>query len=397
MDEKNVQSQSGQGKRVRVFGTGDDHIVTGSRWDECKRIHTWIADEVRREKPDLFVNGGDIFHKASTPEEREFAAEWVQSIADVCPFIMTRGNHDATLDTSILGRLSARHPIIAEQGAAVHIVAGVAVAAVAWPKRSNLAVNAPGASPEELDQLTRQAFQNVMRGLGQQLAEHDGPRLGLGHFMTDGAKTSTGQPLVGHSGSVGLDDLALLGAPLTLMSHIHLPQSFELNGQEFVYMGSPYRRDYGEDEVKSYTVAEYDGPRLVGWHRVETPCTAMLLREADWQTSPDGSAGFTTVWEPSLSAGAEVRLRFTCSASQRSGAVHAAEALKREWLDAGAVSVLLDPQTTTVSTAKAPQIAEADTTAEKLRMLWQHRNEDVPPWRAARLMDKLAEIESEAG
>ncbi len=384
---------------MKIFGTGDDHIVRGSRWEECRRIHEWIADEVRREKPDLFVNGGDLFDKTSTPEEREFAAEWIKSIADVCPFILTRGNHDAENDTLIMSRLSARHPIIVEQGAGVHLIGGAAVAAVAWPKRSNIAINAPaGASAEHLDLITREALQNLFRGLGQQLAQHDGPRLGLGHFMVNGSKSSTGQPLIGQSMSCGLEDLALLGAPLTLMSHIHLPQNFEFNGCEFVYMGSPYRRDYGEAEVKSYTVAEYDGPRLVEWHRVTTPCAPMLQFETAWWSRPDGSAAFTTVFNPhDIEAGSEIRFRFSYSPEQRSAAVHAAEELERLWLDSGAADVKLDPQTLTVSTAKSPEIAEADTTEEKLRLMWRARGEVVEPEREGRLMDKLAEIRMEAG
>lgn len=385
---------------MRIFGTGDNHIVRGSRWEECKRIHSWLAEEVRREKPDLFVDGGDLFHKASTPEEREFAAEWITSIADVCPFILTRGNHDRIDDTLIMSRLSARHPIIVEQGAQVHIIGGVAVAAVAWTKRSNIAVNAPAnASAEVLDLITREALRNVLRGLGQQLAEHDGPRLGLGHFMTDGAIASTGQPMVGHCGSIGLDDLALMGAPITLMSHLHLPQQFELNGQEFVYMGSPYRRDYGENEVKSYTVVEYDGARLVGWHRVTTPCTPMILMELEWGhriPGEDDTYQFMGVMDADTT-GAEVRLRYKVSADRRSEAAFEAESIKHSMIAGGAKSVILEPETITVSTTKAPEIALANTVEDKIRALWKHRAEDVSPERDASIMGKLAEIESEVG
>ena len=81
---------------MKIVASGDHHFDEHSpRWAECLRIHRWMADEVRRRKPDLFLSGGDIYERASTPVERSAVAEWLTVLAETCPVIIAKGKYES--------------------------------------------------------------------------------------------------------------------------------------------------------------------------------------------------------------------------------------------------------------------------------------------------------------
>src|SRR3972149_2271674 len=60
------------------------------------------------------------------------------------------------------------------------------------------------AGGEETGAIASELLRDVLRGLGERLAAHDGPRVLLAHAMVDGSRTSAGQPLVGLELSISL-------------------------------------------------------------------------------------------------------------------------------------------------------------------------------------------------
>lgn len=378
---------------TRVIASGDHHWQASSqRWGECRRIHEWIADFVEREKPDLFASGGDLYERASTPEEREAVAAWATRIANVCPLIITRGNHDKELDVLLLRRIRAKHPILVEERCGVHVVGGVAVGAIAWPSRANLAAMlGRDVSLDTREDIEREALRDVLRGVGHQLDTHaDKPRIGLGHFMCDGAETSTGQPLIGHALSVGLSDLALLNADAVIMAHIHKPQDWQTrlaDGRTMpvIYTGSPFRTAYGESEEKSVTVLDFDGPRLAHWERVATPCQPMVLLESEWTDGFDAPIELIDAER----TGADVRFRYTAAVEHKEVARAAANEIRKELLDLGAARVTLEAVTRQTKRARTPEITSAKTLPEKLRHAWASRGLDITEEQARRCFAKL--------
>lgn len=393
---------------TRVLASADHHFDQHSRFEECRRVHSWMVDVARREQVDLFVSGGDIYERGSTPTEREAVAEWLTEMAEVCPVVIAKGNHDRALDCAILARLRTRLPIIVEEQAAVHVVGGVAVATVAWPERARVLALMGDAAPASRDDATQEALRGVLRGLGQKLGAHQGPTMLLGHFMCDGAVTSTGQPLLGQPIRVGLTDLALAGADVTIMGHIHRAQRFEHDGRAFWYPGSPFRTDFGQTERKVALLVDYETADERGaghdWPRVEeieTPATPMLHVYAEWCQVPDLSGErdippglFTDGPIPDVT-GAEVRLRYCVESDYREAAKAAAAEMRDEVIKLGAQSVKVEEQVVAATRARVPEIARARTTAEKLVALRTSKGEQLEPARVARLDEKLSQLEQE--
>lgn len=329
---------------LRVAVIADSHFDEGSRFEECVRLHEWIARDVASRGVDVIVHAGDIFERKSTPAERRAVAEWLGCCADIAPVLIVRGNHDAVGDLAIFARLRTKHPVIVEEACGVHVLenracpgcgrlqriegegeagqggvrrcvddgagAGcgrewrrraVAVGAFAWPRKAELlarlrAQEARARSRQDTDAVAGEALRLVLQMVGEQLAAHNGPRLLLAHAMVRGSATSTGQPLVGCDIELGLEDLGLARADLVAIGHVHKGQDWQWAGAPVVYPGSPRRTAFGEVEPKGYVLASFeeldgelaaDAPadgrrwRLGSWERIEVPATPMLLLEGE--------------------------------------------------------------------------------------------------------------------
>lgn len=390
---------------MKILASGDHHFHrAGPRWEECMRIHAWMVELARERGVDLFLSGGDMTEHASTAEEREAIADWLQCMASTCPVVVADGNH-APGHTGIMRRLRTPFPVIVEERARVHRVASArggvaAIAAVAWPSRASLAASIGRALPgDAADDVAREALRGVLLGMRTELDAHDGPRILLGHFMVDGSVTSVGQPLVGHAFNVGLSDLALAGAHLGVMAHVHKPQEWVFDGVTYAYTGSPYRTAYGETEEKSVLLAEFDGPRLVSLERIPTPCTGMLLGEDEWGWSEERQRFEWLVgWhglDPDEAQGAEVRLRFHVAPDQREGARLAAEAVKADLLARGAASVKVEEVVRPHATARAPEIGTAEGLPAQLDAYWRAAGVSLTDGRKTRLLGMAESLRGE--
>jgi DNA repair exonuclease SbcCD nuclease subunit len=246
------------------------------------------------------------------------------------------------------------------------------------------------------------ALRAVLRGLGDEMdvagVDGRGPRVFLGHVMARGSRTSTGQEMLGMPLELGLEDLALVRADAYLLGHIHLGagNEWQIGDSPALYGGSPRRCTFGEPEVKSYTVLEFeDGPegRLVSWERVPTPCVAMVHLEEEW----DAEAGrFPWIEEAEFPPGAELRLRYRVAADQRDAARRSAQEVADRYRERGAVSVKLEEQVIASTRARTPEVAAAKTLADKIAALWEARKDVPDPVRREAIVSKLGELEGAA-
>lgn len=375
---------------MRLLATGDNHWCERIRFEDCIKVHAFMVEVARDAKIDLFLDGGDVFEAASNALERRESFGWVRQICEVARGVWVKGNHDARFELALLRMLETKHPLIVEEGAGVHYVAGAAIAAVAWPERA--AIMAAAGSIQGTEEGVREGLRAVFRGLGAQLAQHDGPRIGLGHLMIDGSIASTNQPLLGMPINVSLSDLALLQAHIGFASHIHKAQRHDVFGVPWVLPGSPFRTDHSQLEPKSIVLAEFDGQRLVKVEEIPTPCTPMRdIESAYGQHGFDALRGVKNIRELD---GAEVRWRIVVPAEQREECDRHA----REWAEKlvadGAKSVKIEIETAVETRARAPEVAAAKGAVEKIQAHWASVGFD-PGERRDPMLLKVAELEQE--
>lgn len=415
----------------RVAIIADSHFDEASRFEECIRIHDWIADECKRRDVDLVLHSGDVYERKSTPKEREAVARWVQRITQTAPIVIVRGNHDALGDLPLLERLETDHTVEVVERADRVIAGQCVIACIGWPNKASIL--ALGAESHEVGELVAgDALRNVIRGLGADIARENKdelletnsyPRIVLMHAMVRGSKVSTGQPLVGCDLEVGLDDLRLANADLYALGHIHKPQCWdeagpstyfepEVEGSRYpvsalpdvVYPGSPRRTSYGELEDKHFVIATFDDAgKLVDVEYVKTPSTPMAHLRAEYATEHVGLPGDVLVpagifydsapvseW---CAQGAEIRVRYYVEPEHRDAAKVAAEALKSELLELGASDVKLEPIVETTTRARAPELAQVSTLTEKLDAYWRAKDTVPDEVRRRKLLEKTALLE----
>lgn len=376
---------------MKIAVIADSHFDESSRFEECIRLHDWMAEDMAARGVELVLHAGDVFERKSTPTERRAVADWLRKCGEIAPVVIVRGNHDALRDLAIFSRLRTKHPIIVEEAVGVHVVNGVAVAALAWPRKAELLARLDASTGHEAsEQIAGDVLRDVLRGLGVQLAAHDGPRVLLAHAMVRGSVTSLGQPLVGCDLEIGLEDLALARAHLVAIGHIHKGQDWSFGDAPIVYPGSPRRTAFGEVEEKAYVVAAFKGAQLVGWERVVVPATRMVLLEGRF----DAEAGDIVVDIPDDVVGAEIRFRYSVESDRREAA-RVAASKKRGLLTTilGAASVKVEEVVEATTRARAPEIAEAVSIADKLEVFWRAKGIEVSPERKERLFSKLVEAE----
>lgn len=399
-----------------VAASADNHFNINSRWDECTRIHRFIADDMDQRGVDLFCAPGDFFERASKPVERNGVRELLQRIAENRPVIGVRGNHDSLEDLAIYNHIRSKWPITIEEGASVRPVqtpAGVAmVACVAWPRKAQLlSMLGNEVSRQDSELEVREQLRILMLGLRTELLKHDGPRILVMHAMLCGARTSIGQPLVGCDLEVSEQELALTEADVILLGHVHKPQETEYNGIPIIYTGSPYATEYGETEDKSYVIVEFadkrdvQGKILKTWYRVPTPRTPMVLLNARYlpdrnefyySSFHSNTENFTAddgLFDWSKIPGADVRFRYTVNSDDSDSAKRAALRKEQELLSAGAVAVKVESVLNPTTRARAPEMSEAQSMSDELQIYWSRRN--VEPDRVKRLLAKHGQIETE--
>jgi exonuclease SbcD len=386
---------------TKVALVADSHFDQHSRFDECIRLHDWIADDAAARGVTLTLHAGDVYERKSTPLERQAAAAWFQRMADLGSVFVARGNHDALDDLPLLERLETRHAIRVFERAGVLPIGPTfgdgAIAVLGWPQRGHLhaALAGAGMSHELVEAAAGDALRAVLRGLGGQLALHGGPKLLLAHAMVRGSMTSTGQPLVGCDFEIGLDDLELANADAYLLGHIHKGQAWKIGDAPCIYPGSPRRTAFGEIEAKGYVVLELDEHGLIGWEFVEAPATPMVQVDATW-FADGGNGGIMTPggWRATLDQvrGAEVRLRYSVPADRREQARAQGAELVEQMLRAGAISVKVEEEVLAETRARAPEVAAAATLADKLLALWELKQFE-PGSRLDALLGKASALE----
>jgi exonuclease SbcD len=368
----------------------DSHFSERSRWDECIRIHDWIADDMEARGVDLVLHAGDVFDAKSTPTERLAVATWLQRVATYAPIVIVRGNHDSLGDLELMGRISSKHLIVVEEAVGVHHVAGVSVACLAWPRKAELMARMVAAGHEQTEQGVSANLKAILLGFRAELERCAHTRVLLTHAMVRGSTTSTGQLLVGCDAEIGTDDLECAGADFVALGHIHQHQEFEsTEGVPIVYPGSPRRTSFGEVEKKGYVVVVVDNVG-VRWEFIESPATQMILLEAEWD---DEARTLVGMHLPTDVVGAELRLRYMVPAHKRDAAKRIAEEFKTEAIARGAKLVKLEEVVDPVVRARAPEVAEAKTPADKLVAYWKARGE-MPLAREKMLLAKVDLLEA---
>ena len=393
---------------MRILHLADVHLLLrGPRSGECRRILDWIAEHAADVRADAAVIAGDVFDRLSTPEDREYLADWLGLIAEAAPMVFAiRGNHDHLVDQRLFNRFYGNVLVVTEPS--VQSFSDVTLAFLPWPDLGRLAAHmGPGASIADRRAGARAALLDVLRGFRADPGLRPGtPSLLVCHLPVLGASVDSGQPVATTDElALSADELLECGAAGVAAGHVHLRQQMRSgDGRPVFYAGAPFRGSFGEATGnKGGLIWDWvDGAwKVTPWN---VPARRMLLVEAGLgQDVPEDGGGMFLDYRgpdgggdlcaPTDVEDAEVRLRVSFQAEYREAALGIAEQDKREMLGLGAFSVAIDPQPIMVQRTRCVEIAAARTMGEKVAAWARAADVEVP----AGAEEKLAALEAEVG
>lgn len=395
---------------IKLALTADNHRNLSRRRAESDRVHNAMLEEWKRREVDFIGFAGDFNECGMSDEDVIANAKYLRECAQIAPTFLIDGNHGIPGELGIYDHriwpLAGANQITVEPHAGVHVIktrkGPLAVAGVSFPQKQHLIATLGDIPLEDIDRIASEQLRNLFLGLGVKVRELGLPTIALIHGTVTGSKFSDARPPTTEGMILGLHDIHLIGADLTVVGHYHLGSDFKVNSASIVIPGSPYRNNHGESDTKSWVYAEFDTSVVnaepgvcASWTRVPTNCQPMLHLEADYNPETQ-SLDYRDVRELPNMANADVRLRYHFDKEHAQAAKEMAEIEVKCLYDAGAEAVKPEPIANPGSTVRDSEIIKATTLEEKIQKLWTAKGFE-PGERRAALLLKVDELLSTCG
>lgn len=330
---------------IRVLHFADLHVGMENygKLDPATGVSSRIADFLARldevsqyafdHEADLVIFAGDAF-KTRDPDptqQREFARR-IKKLADQIPVFMLVGNHDipgvAARATSIdiFRTLEVPNILIGRSPSSQVVQTRAGEVFLGWmpfPVRNRLLAaqdELRGASVDELDRALESYVSDELASLARQAAEHDMPRLLVGHFSVSGAVYGSERSvMLGRDLAVQKSALADPAWDYVALGHIHKHQNLTArdSGQPpVVYAGSVERIDFGEEvEDKGFCWIELERG-ATRWDFVKVQARPFRTIKIDVRQEADPTAAIIAQIQRRDLEGAIVRVLIRLNESQ---------------------------------------------------------------------------------
>lgn len=372
---------------MKILSTGDWHFNAGYDSDISDSV-SQIYDYVCSSHVNLVAITGDVYERASDPNSRNLAAEWIQKIAHKTQVLVVRGNHDAPGDLQILAKMDAPslimvHEVPQQISYPVADDDGIIIQSMPWLTKARWQAIHPEASKEEGDKTVSQL---ALEYLKNNVALHPGYKhILVGHITVAGAKAQNHQQMGADGVTLGLYDLPEAGFYAAMLGHIHLQQVLGCN-EKFFYNGSIAPLEYGETHDKWFSVLD-TSTGCVDWIKLKT-----IPREdiaATWTATGIEVDGASI---PKL-RGARVRANLRVEGGDN---VAQAKSQLVELLEkAGALEYQINPQVIPVSRIRAVEITRAVRLSDKLREYWKATDSEPDEQTQKEMLSNLSQLEDE--
>jgi len=361
---------------------------TGATLAEQEEILLWIGKEAKQRGASHILVGGDIYHTASTPEERNVAChvfeEWAIHDPDV---VICSGNHDKKGEMKIFNRLAGFVRSF-ERPDTVVIRGGLCINVLPWPSKAMMVAQSRMTARTEIDATAINAMRAMFLGFKEQAARYDLPSVLLAHAEIGSAISDSGQPLAGKCDiELGEDDLLNSGADAVCLGHIHKHQI--LGDGRIVYPGSPRPTRWGESGDKGFCMIDVVKGEKPEIEFVAAPNRKMVTLVASFE---DGEMKYEGEVQD-IPSGTDVRIQYTTDESSQNQAAEAVAAMRDVVIGSGARAVKVVPKIIPTTRVRSEKIMSAKTTEDRVRAWWDDKGSI--PEREKQIIEKLNTLELE--
>lgn len=419
---------------MKVLHLSDLHVTAGHRLEDQRTTLHNLVTRALAAQPDLVLLTGDLYGKAvphdPSAHERGVLEPELVRLAERCPIVVVPGNHDHAPSLARLPDLGGLWPITVPTAAGVvevHTPAGPCdVYVVPYPWKRHLVAALGDEAPREPEAIRTMIgvyLERLLAGWAGRIvrkrqADPTRPHLLAAHVAVKGGTTAGGEVLGDREIELSMAALDALPVDYGALGHLHLRQ--HVAGRCY-YPGSPWRTDHGEGEPRkvqhlvvlgegSVAPAQLAGDPMAPVERLpgqgmpglviglDTRCRTFRTLVWRWAAPSDGAAA-AWVTRPSdeLLAGCrgcEVRAQVTRTDQVAVGFPWAAELTR---LEAAGVHYVLEEHAIEANhRVRAPQVATATTTADKVRGYWTAIADTPGDDEQAAAFEALAELQEHA-
>lgn len=404
---------------VRIAHVSDLHVTDGPRLDDQRLALARIADAMEAQRPHLIAVTGDLFghtvpHR-STPRERQVLYPWIARLSGLAPVFIVYGNHDARPDLDVLELLgrpedepelgSTRHPIRVLDGAGVlEFQVGedpegpglgdealtVRLAWFAYPTTGWLLADRDAVAIENARLEASRALAGFLAIQGAVVqSEPSKVHVLLGHVMVGGSLTSGGEVLAGQEIEVQPAHLQAVGAHYVALGHLHRAQEV---APAAWYAGSPWRTDFGDlDESKGWLAVDLGEDGRAQVDLVDSGARRFVTLDYGWE-----GGRLVHPSEPPACRGWEVKARLTAPAPEMKAAL-VAFGVEVEAIRKLAHRVVVERVSVPVLRVRAPELAQATTLEDRLRVVWAQMEPPPPAEDQASALSFLTRLSQDLG
>lgn len=351
----------------------------GSRLVDQERVLVEILDLVSRERVDLVLHAGDVFHRPKpTPAELRVWQDFVQQLHVPFRPIVIAGNHDVAGVELPTGIELFDAACLVDRAPRVHQMGSVDVATLPWAPPAQLAAQLDSYDRDELHQRLAELLVQTAAGLRAQC--QDGlEAILMAHWSVSGAVSASGQDVgLFRETVLPLHELEAQGWDAIVLGHIHKHQWLN-HDQRIFYPGSCPLVDFGEAsdphgvvilDIADGRVEPHDFA-VVGDRPFVTLDFGEITGDLDMGDLCDHVKDLQ--WRDKRFTGAVVRVRYEATPDQARRVDHAA--IRQALLEAGAHRVY-QIQPTIVRRARARIDAMGDDLDETAALdLWLTHSE----------------------
>ena len=345
--------------------------------EEVVKCLNFIVETAEKEKVELIVIAGDIFHSQELKLDSlsaKLAIKTVSRLADIAPVAIVLGtaSHDGKAP-EILSFARGKYDVhVSSMPEQVYLYQGCfydhmvgncqpeAVVSLCPPPHKQFFQSASDISG--VDQEIGAAMSGLFAGFGSQAAEYKAPHVLVGHFNVAGSMLSNQQIRTGMDIEIGRDQIALAGAAVVCLGHIHLGQQI---GDNIFYSSSLYAANVGEDHPHGFYVHEI-GPcnfntavELESSRFIETPHKKLARFSDDFTVDPMGTTD--------LSDYQGKHVVYTIKAWQDEAGQLNKDEIGAEFVRQGALSAEVRVTPVPRVTVRAAEVLKADALRDKIQ------------------------------
>jgi len=265
----------------KILHTADSHFQQ-NRLDECVSNADFIVEYALEHNPDVIVHAGDLFHKNTQINSKEYLAaiDFISNLSYIAPVIIIRGNHDPEDSLKVFNKMHGVYSfgdldtVTYNEMRDVEYPAVVEFGLIPYQKTTSMEGDTVGDAHLNSSKDLKKFISNFAK-------KKSDLKIIVAHISVAGAELANSERILGNEVMLSPDDFTIEGINAAMLGHIHRNDQDILKGKPVAYSGAHYRTRFDEEMQPGFCFWTFDGEKFETVNRefIKTPARDMVKFE----------------------------------------------------------------------------------------------------------------------